>query len=117
MINYIAAQPSPARFVRSAAAGGATLTLNVRMSEPQKTRELRQGGLQPSIIAEATIVLPVTAAAPDPEKERIDIVDMGGAYKTYDIASVTPLRGLGCYNLGLRNRNNTPVTTRPPSPA
>lgn len=112
--TWIAAWPSKCRYLRTQA--DLPIELDVRTSEPKKARELKQGGFQLAIDLEVQIVLPDTEPAPQPEKTRLEILDQGGEYKSYDVKLVTPLRGRGCYQLGLRSRNNVPTRSRPPSP-
>jgi threonine dehydrogenase-like Zn-dependent dehydrogenase len=110
---FIAAQPSPARFERMASIGGPVLTFAVRTDDPRKMRDMKAGGFDPRIEAMAWIVMPLIAQAPQPAKEFISIVDLGGDYKDHEIITVTALRGLSCYQVGLRSRKNAPTLARP----
>lgn len=112
--NFIAAQPSAARFERTAANGG-SITVRVRTSEPRKSREMRQGGFDPRVDTEAWLVLPINAKEPQPAKEFIAIVDLAGEFRMFDIVSSTALRGYSCYQLGLHSRSSAPTIARPPA--
>src|SRR4051812_25871337 len=100
----IAGFPSACRYTQT----GSTVSyvLPVRTSEPSKTRTLRLGGFAVVIDLEAEIALPLTAARPEPEKERIQIEDLGGQWWTYVISGAKPLKGTNCYLLELRSERS-----------
>lgn len=113
---WIAAQPSPARFLRTAANGG-EITLSVRTSEPAKSREMRLGGFIPTVELQCWVVLPIGALRPSPEKEFIAIVDLDQEYRTYAIEKATALLGTGCYQLLLKSRPSAPLSDPPAAAA
>lgn len=110
---FIAAQPSAGRFMRSTANGG-PLIVTVRTGDARKAREMKQGGFTPTIDTDAWLALPLVAGQPEPANEFICIQDLAGEYRTYDIITVTPLLGYGCFQLGLRSRATKPTAGQPP---
>lgn len=114
--GMIAEKPAAARFCRSAENGGGNLVLSVRAAEPMKFREMKLGGFDPRVELNALIALPLTAKRPQPEKEFIEIEDLGGEWRRYAIKEATALEGTNCYVLGLASRNAAATTTRPPRP-
>lgn len=116
IIAVIAAEPTPARLLRTVANGSARLELSVRASEPSKVREMRQGGFDPTIELECQIALPLASPRPEAEREFMEVADHSGEFRTYTIGTVKALRGLDCYLLGLKSRKNAPTGQRPVRP-
>ncbi len=111
LVNTINADPSAARF--SPGGGLTAFDLNVRMSEPSKSREGRIGGFGLSVQMVALIAFPLGTARPEPARDFISIVDYSGEWLAYDLKSVEPLRGTDCYNLGLAARRTKPTGNAP----
>lgn len=106
ILAKIAATPSPARFRRS--------SFSVLFAEPAKAREMKLAGYGASYTGQVTVALPLGEKPPESEKDTIDVQDYSGATHTYTVATVTPLLGRGCYQLGLRARTAKQARTATP---